>query len=153
MKSTVLLRLASILGLLQALAHGFLHVRYMPSHGPSEVALVSAMRSEHFLFGGFARTYWGFYFGYGLMVVLTCVVQACLFWFLADLARSNAARLRPILGLFAFAYLAHGVLALDYFFLKPVIFDALMASLLIAAAVRAGERLVEPRLPESRLSI
>jgi hypothetical protein len=66
MKPTMLLRIASIVALLQFAAHTLLLVFGAPTHGPEEIAVVEAMKSHHFDFMGLTRSYWDFYFGYGL---------------------------------------------------------------------------------------
>lgn len=125
--SSRILRTAAVLALIQGLAHGMLHIRYVPNHGPLEQALVANMREASFSFGSFQRTYWGFYFGYGLMVVVTCLVQAVALWLLAGLAKSWPKKVAPMIGLYCVAYVVHAVLAWHYFFAKPVVFDVLIA--------------------------
>jgi hypothetical protein len=136
-KASIILRVAAVLALLQCIAHGLLHISYSPNHGPAEQALVSDMKVESFKFGGFERTYWGFYFGYGLMVVLTCLVQAVAIWVFARMAASRSREVAPLVALYAVAYALHGWLAWHYFFLKPVLFDVLIAAALSIAAYLA----------------
>lgn len=133
-RAPAVLRFAAILALIQGIAHGALHVRYVPKHGPLEEALVASMKTESFVFAGFSRTYWGFYFGYGLMVVVTCLVQAAVLWFLARLARSRPREVTPLIGMYGVAYALHAVLAWHYFFAKPVVFDILITAALGIAA-------------------
>jgi hypothetical protein len=133
-RAPAILRFAAILALIQGVAHGALHIRYIPMHGPLEEELVANMKTENFIFGGFNRTYWGFYFGYGLMVVVTCLVQAAVLWFLARLASSRPREVTPLIGLYCFAYAVHAVLAWHYFFAKPVVFDMLITAALGTAA-------------------
>jgi len=66
MKPTILLRIASIVALLQFAAQTLLLVFGAPTHGPEEMAVVEGMKSQHFDFMGLTRSYWDFYFGYGL---------------------------------------------------------------------------------------
>src|SRR5260370_945652 len=75
-KPTIFLRTASLLSLLAFLGHTSLFVSYVPTHGAEEVALVAAMKSHHFNFGGFTHSYWELYFGYGLFVSISCLVEA-----------------------------------------------------------------------------
>jgi hypothetical protein len=133
-----LLRIAAALALVQALAHTAMFLNMHPSHGADEIAVVSAMKSHAFLFGGFSRTYWDMYFGYGLLAALVVFVEAALFWLLATLATEDARRLRPIVGLFVLYNLAHAVLLSRYFFAVPIVADLVVAAALLAAWVAAG---------------
>ena len=133
-KASAALRIAAILALIQGAAHCALHIGYTPKHGPLEEALVTRMKAESFAFGGFERTYWGFYFGYGLMVVVTCLVQAAALWCVARLCGSRPRDVAPLIGLYCLAYAAHAVLAWHYFFAMPVVFDLLIAAALGTAA-------------------
>ena len=99
------------------------------------------MKTESFVFGGFERTYWGFYFGYGLMVVLSCLVQAVAIWIFARMAASRSREVVPLVALYALAYAIHGCLAWHYFFLKPVVFDILICAALATAAFIAWSNL------------
>jgi len=88
LKTKGFLRFASILALLACLGHTFLFVTYVPSHGPEETAVVTAMKVHRFNFGGFTHSYWELYFGYGLFVSIGCFVECVLFWQLGDLGKS-----------------------------------------------------------------
>lgn len=140
-----ILRTAAVLALIQGIAHGMLHIRYIPSHGPLEQALVTNMKEASFSFGGFQRTYWGFYFGYGLMVIVTCLVQAGALWLVAGLAQIWPRKVAPLTGLYGVAYALHALLAWHYFFAKPVIFDVLITVALGAASSIAWTDKFDPR--------
>jgi hypothetical protein len=56
--AALLLRLASVVALLQALAHTLLVVFAAPRHGPQEIAVIEAMKAHRFDFMGSARSYW-----------------------------------------------------------------------------------------------
>jgi hypothetical protein len=142
MRVSTVLRFAATLALIQGIAHAMLHIRYAPSHGPLEEALVRSMKTESFVFGGFGRTYWGFYFGYGLMVVVTCLVQAASLWLISGLADSVPRKVAPLIGLYSAAYAIHAFLAWHYFFAKPVVFDVL-TSLLGSSRTLVGELMRE----------
>jgi hypothetical protein len=138
MRTSTLLRVAAMLAFIQAIAHGGMFLTAHPTHGADELAVVNAMKSHAFLFGGFSRTYWDMYFGYGLLAALVVLLEAMLFWLLADLSRDEPARLRPVIGLFILYNAAHAVLLFRYFFLLPIAADALVALALLAAFVAAG---------------
>lgn len=138
MKPSVLLRIASVIALLQFAAHTMLFLTYTPSHGPEELAVLEAMRSHAFAFKGSLHSYWDFYFGYGLMSALTVLIEAVLFWQLASLARTDAARIRPIVALFCVANVGFAALCLKYFFITPVVPDLLLAVCLGLAFISTG---------------
>src|SRR4029079_19378373 len=123
----LLLRTASIVALLQGLAHTFLIVSAAPKHGPDEIAVLGAMKAHRFDFLGSRRSYWDFYFGYALFVALTCVIEAVLFWQLATLAAAQPALARPIVALFCGANVGFALLAAKYFFVTPIVPDVVIA--------------------------
>lgn len=124
-----LLRAAAVVAAVQGVGHAALILMQRPTHGPSEVALVSAMQSEAFWFGGVLRTYWGFYFGYAMMAALTCEIEALLFWRTAS--HANAPSMIIVVASTFLAFnLVHAGVAMRYFFYVPVLFDILVAGLL-----------------------
>jgi hypothetical protein len=138
MTSGLLLRIVSVVALLQFIGHGTMFVRARPTHGPQEVAVVQAMRSQAFTFALAPRTYWDMYFGYGLEAAFVCLVEAVLFWLLAGTASQNGALVKSVAGLFAIANVAHLLMLVRYFaFPVPMVFDALIAVGLVAAALLA----------------
>ena len=137
MKAAVWLRVVSALAFVQFCAHTVRFITYAPAHGPDEVAVVQAMKSHYFLFAGAPRSYWDFYFGYGLLAAFSCLVEAVLFWLLAGIARSSVALARPIVVLFLLANIAHATLTWTYFFPLPMYFDLAIAILLGVALITA----------------
>jgi hypothetical protein len=142
MKPTSLLRLASVLALLQFTAHTGLFTSYAPVHGAAEVAVVEAMKSHHFAFQGFSRSYWDFYFGYGLLSAFTCLIEAVLFWKLAMLARKNGSVIRSVIALFCLANIGFAAFCWKFFIVTPIVLDVLIAACLGLAFV--GLRRSEP---------
>jgi hypothetical protein len=133
-----LLRAVAVVALLQFVGHGTMFVRARPTHGPDEVAVVTAMRTHAFTFAKAPRTYWDMYFGYGLEAAFVCLVEALLFWQLAGAASRDATLVRSIAALFAAANAAHCLMLWRYFaFPVPMVFDAVIAAGLTAAAVVA----------------
>src|SRR5262245_42996308 len=138
MTSAVLLRVVSVVAFVQFLGHGALFVRARPTHGPEEVAVVDAMRSNAFRFASAPRTYWDMYFGYGIEAAVICLVEAILFWLLAGAAAGNSSLIRSIAVLFAVANIAHMFMLARYFaFPVPMVFDGLIAAGLIIVAIVA----------------
>ncbi len=137
---TNVLRGASILALLQAVAHALLFLSASPRHGAEEIAVIEAMKSHHFAFGGFLRSYWDFYFGYGLLAAFSVFVEAALLWLLATLAADVGQRIRPVLAVLALAKIAHALLCLKFFFVTPVVPDVAIAACLVWALLAPGPR-------------
>ena len=138
MTSGAFLRIIAVVAFVQFLGHGTMFVRARPTHGPDEVKVVDAMRSQAFTFALAPRTYWDMYYGYGLEAAFVCLVEAALFWLLSGAASGNAMLIRSVAGLFAAANVAHiGMLVRYFAFPVPMIFDALITTGLIAAAIVA----------------
>lgn len=137
MTATSWLRAASMIAIVQFAAHTAMFVSARPRHGADEIAVVRAMKDHSFLFVGSRRSYWDFYFGYGLMAAFVCVIQAVLFWQLAGYAAAAPGLVRAVSALFVVAVLGHAALALRFFFITPVIPDLLIAACL-ALSIAAG---------------
>ena len=131
MDPIVLLRIAAVLAGIQGFAHGALFVSAKPRYGAAEVAVIEAMKTNRF-FAGATRSYWDMYFGYGLIAAGVCLVEGVLLWQLGQVAAANPALPRPIIGLIIAANIGHVLLVARYFmFVVPMIFDVLIAALLI----------------------
>ena len=139
MKPTIFLRIAAVLTLIHSILHTIGGVFGKPLPGPAEQA-VAAMKANHFMFLGSPRTYWDFYIGFGLGITIFLTVEAIVFWLLGSLARTESARLRPILAAFALGYLAFAVNSFRFFFLFPVIVELLIAFCLVLAFLTARKQ-------------
>jgi hypothetical protein len=135
MKPVIYLRIASVLTLVHALLHTIGGVFGKPSPGVASVVAAS-MRTRFEAFGAM-RSYSDFYMGMGLAVSIFLTVEGVIFWLLASLAKSDAARLRPILALFLLGYLAMAANSLLFFFAAPVVVEILIAACLGAAIFTA----------------
>ena len=136
MKPTVFLRIASVLTLVHSVLHTIAGVFGEPVPGIG-AATEAAMRANHFQVFGVTRSYWEFYRGMGLSVTIFLTAEALVFWLLATLVKKHAAALRPILWVFALAYLAFAVDSSIYFFSGPVITEILIAACILGAIVTA----------------
>lgn len=136
MKTVIFLRVASVLTIVHAVLHTIGGVYSSPDPGPQTVA-VTAMKANEFLLMGHTRSYFEFYRGMGLAVSIFLTAEGIIFWLLASMAKSNAPRLRPVLGMFGLAYLAMSVNSYLYFFTPPVVVEALIALCLGGAIVTA----------------
>jgi hypothetical protein len=135
-KPVLFLRIAAILTLIHAVLHTIGGVFGKVEPGPAAVA-VEAMKANQFLLMGYTRSFWDFYRGMGLAVTVFLAAEAVVFWQLGSLARTDARRLRPIVGTFLVAYAALAVNSYTYFFLGPVIVEILIAACLGLAILTA----------------
>ncbi len=119
-------------------AHALLFLFSSPKHGPEESAVVEAMKAHHFNFIGSMRSYWDFYFGYGLEAAFFCLLEAVLFWQLASIAKTAPLVIRPIVALFFLANIDHAILVVRYFFITPLVPDILIAACLAFAFMTAA---------------
>lgn len=149
MRTSIPLRVASVLAAVQGAAHGVLFSRYRPVHGPAEIAVVDAMRQYAFQFGGVARSYWDFYFGYAMFNVFACAIEAVVLWELASFAQTSASLVRRLAVVFVFFNLGHAALAARYFIRAPIAFDLVMAGLLVIAIWRRPVPIADNASPVS----
>jgi hypothetical protein len=131
-----LLRIAAVVAAIQYGAHAFLFLTAKPSHGTEETELVQRMQSLRWHFRGFRRSYWDFYFGYGLLVIVWGFIEVILLFQLASIASTSSVSVAPLVTTLLAANIGHAILTLRYFFLIPVIFDLVIAILLGIALFR-----------------
>jgi hypothetical protein len=132
MKATLFLRIASVLTIIHAILHTIGGVLSKPRNGAPEIAIIEAMKAQAFNVMGSMRTYWDFFFGYGLMVAVTLLVQGILFWQLGNIAKTNP-QVRPIILLFCLNFLAVTIISWKYFFIAPAVTELLIAAFLAGA--------------------
>jgi hypothetical protein len=119
-KQSILLRIASAITLLYFAGHT-LGMPWTPSRGPEEITLLEAMKSHRFNLMGSVRTYWDFYFGFGILISVYLLVQAVVLWQLATLAKTDAVRVRPFVASFFISYVANAILVWKFFFALPLV--------------------------------
>jgi hypothetical protein len=138
---SMFLRIASVLTFLHCIGHTIGGVVGVDAPaGTAEGAVVEVMKSKHFEVMGASRSYWDFFFGFGLIITVTLLIQSVLFWQLAGLAKIDAARIRPIIAGLFFANIAYGILAWRFFFAPPLIGSVLTAIALGLAYLKARLR-------------
>ena len=135
MKPALYLRIASILTLIHAILHTIGGVFGKPPSG--QAAMIAASMRYRFEVFGVMRSYADFYRGMGLGITISLTMDAAVLWVLASMARSDAARLRPILAVVCIGYLAFTLNSLAFFFAGPVIGEVLIVLCLVAAIVTA----------------
>ena len=129
MKPSILLRIASIITLLYFAGHTA-GMPWTPAAGPGELPVIEAMKTHRFETEGFARTYWDFYFGFGLIISAFLLVQAVVLWQL---------QIRPIVASFLVAFVVNAILAWMFFFAVPAVMAVAIAACLGLAFHAAGK--------------
>ena len=140
MTATLLLRIASVLAGIHGLLHTIGGVFGKPAPGAQETT-VAIMKANQFPVMGLMRSYGDFYLGFGLFVTIALLAEAVVFWQLSGLMKSDAARLRPLLGTFLACYASYAAIAFTYFFPPPGIMEILIAACLGLAILRSKIRL------------
>jgi hypothetical protein len=133
--ATIWLRVASVLTLIHAVLHTIGGVFGKPKD--EQVAVIETMKAHRFLVMGSPRTFWDFFFGYGLILGICLLVQGVLFWQLGEIAKSQPKLIRPIVATFILAFCVNGLIAGRYFFIAPAITEAVIAACLAGAYVTA----------------
>ena len=135
-KPTLFLRIASALTFIHAVLHTVGGVFGKPLPGAASM-VVATMRANHFPVFGVTRSYADFYFGLGLAVSIMLTVESVVLWHLSTLAKAEAARLKPLIGVLMVGFLAFAVVSYVYFFSGPVVVELLIAACLAGAIVTA----------------
>lgn len=134
--SSLFLRIAAVITALYFAGH----TAGMPwtPEGPTAAPVLEAMKNQSFEAQAVIRTYWDFYFGFGVIISAFLLTQAIVLWQLADLARVNSLQVRPATATFLVGFLVNGALAWRYFFAVPVALAVLISLSLLAALALAG---------------
>jgi hypothetical protein len=135
MTATLLLRIAAIISLLFTAGHTMGGLDKWSPMG--ENAVLKTMRDVHFEVMGSHRSYLDFFMGFGWSLSVTMLLQSILLWQIASLARTDAARVRPMIAAFALAQVASAIIAWNYIFLVPTLFACVLLVVLLAAFVVA----------------
>jgi hypothetical protein len=125
MKPFALVRVAAIVALLYAAGHTM--GAPWSEQTPDTAAMLHTMKTFHFDAVGSSRTYWDFYFGFGLSISVFMFTQGIVLWLVATQTRTHAERMRPIIAVFAISFIANAVLAGVYFFIVPCVMAAIIA--------------------------
>lgn len=130
MTPKILLRMASALTVAHALLNTFAGLLSGTSENPEEVAILNSMKALRFDAMGSLRTYWDFYFGFGLFLTVNLLLLSVLMWQLAALVKAEPAKARPLILSLCIAFLAFAVLSSVYFFVAPLALEGMIAALL-----------------------
>jgi len=134
--TTTLLRIASVISFVFTAGHTLGGLQKWSPMGENEV--LKAMTTIRFDTMGANRSYLDFFMGFGWSISVLMLLQTVLLWQLASFARADAARVRPMIAVFALATLATGVIAWRFIFPIPALFSSALVILLVAAYVVAG---------------
>ncbi len=140
--TTLWLRIASLISLLFTAGHTLGGLKHWSPMGDNEV--LRQMTLVHFNANGASRSYLDFFMGFGWSISVAMVLQTVLLWQLASLARTNPAVVRPLVGMFAAATLASGVIAWRFIFPVPALFTTALFIPLAVAFVAAGRAGLSP---------
>ncbi len=132
MNTTLLLRIAALIALLFALGHSA-GAPWTPTEEPSAASVVAAMKSVSFDVVGAHRSYWDFYFGFGVGLSIYMFAQAAFLWLLAALAKTQAAAVRSFVIVLLAANIANGVVLWRHFFIVPIVFAGVLIGCLALA--------------------
>jgi hypothetical protein len=125
MNSSTWFKAAATLAFIQYAAHAVLFITAKPKNGEKESAVIESMRSR---VPGMPRTYWQYYFGYGLVAILFGAVEIVLLWHASTAISLEPQSARVVALVFLVANLVHAALVWTYFRLAvPLAFDVLVA--------------------------
>ena len=132
MRASLLYRIASILLVLFAVGHTIGFSQIDPTWGVD--SLVKSMKSVHFNVSGSDRTYWDFFFGFGLFVTVLMLFAAVVAWQLGSFPPATLAAMRVSAWGFAVSFGVIAWLSWRYFFIIPIVFSTVIFLCLASAA-------------------
>ncbi len=139
MTPTNLLRAASILTAIHAVLHTVGGMFGSPRNIAQSAARLSAqsLRFEAF---GMMRSYWDFYFGFGLVTSLMLVLLTALLWQLSSLINTDLKTAKPLLAMVFATFVVLSVISLIYFFMPPFLFEIVIAFCIGLAYAKAAKK-------------
>jgi hypothetical protein len=132
MKASIFYRVAAVLLLFFAIAHTLGFHQTDPEWGID--AMLHSMRSVHFDFLGFDRTYWDFFLGAGFTAGVLYLFAAILAWQLGGLPPETLVVMRLTAWAFPLCFAVIAYLSWRYVFIIPVVFSVVITMCLIVAA-------------------
>jgi hypothetical protein len=106
------------------------------SMGPSSDAVFESMKSVHFDFNGADSTWYGFWFGFGILASVFLLFSAILSWQLDKVSKAAWPELSVVAWAFVASHVANAILSFKYFFAGPAVIGTLVAILLGVGALR-----------------
>ena len=148
----VLMRLSAILFFVTMLGHSMAYPWTSTTQDPRETMLVEAMKDTPYVFFshtpyrvfGEHTTYWGLYFGWGLLLPVLLLALAVVIWILSDLAQLGSRSVGAICGIVSAASVVGAYISLRFFFTPPFLTYSVICILLMTAAVQLLRRPKRP---------
>jgi hypothetical protein len=135
-KDWIFLRVAAVIALVYFAGHTA-GAPWIPDKGADSLAVVAVMKGREIAVQGAHGTYWGFYYGFGVIISVFLALAAVLLWQLASIARRGSADVRPMVAAILVAYVANAIVAWEYFFVGPVVLAGAIAACLAVALLAA----------------
>lgn len=126
-----LLRAAAILCFVHAVMHQIGMMQ--PPANDAESVLRASMQAYQTHVMGALRSYMDFHAGMGLFLTLMLAGFGAMLWRLSALASGHVAALRPLLLIIGLTFLAFAIASMRYFFIAPIVMEALIAGLAFLA--------------------
>lgn len=99
--------------------------------------VLKSMTDVRFDVMGAKRSYLDFFMGFGWSISLLMLMETILLWQLASLAKTHAARVRPMIAVVGLTNVSIGLISWRFIFLVPTLFSAVLALTLALAWVTA----------------
>lgn len=131
----VLVRVCSILFVGLMIGHMSAHP-WASSVVPREAQLVGLMKTTDFVFAGEHQTYWGLYYGWGVLVGVLLAMTAIILWLVSDLAHLVPRRVALITGAVSLVSLIGCCISFRFFYIPPAAFFAVVCIVSLAATVQ-----------------
>jgi hypothetical protein len=132
-----MLRIAAVISLLFTIGHSMGGLQQWSPMGDN--AVLKAMTDVRFATMGVSRSYLDFYMGLGWTISVLMAMETILLWQLASLAKTEPARLRPIIAVIALATVGSGIIAWRFILPVPAIFSVVLLIPLALAYVAASD--------------
>jgi len=123
-------RLSSYVLVLFFAGHTWGALLSVPHFGPAADAVLTEMKSVHFLAQNSNDTWFGFYLGFGWLVSVFFLFSAVVTWHLGGLEREEQRAMAPIVWALFLSYVVSAYLSWTYFFVAPGVFSIAVAALL-----------------------
>jgi hypothetical protein len=130
MRPRTFLRIAAVITLLYCAGHSA-GIPWTPVKGIKENEVIEAMKTNTFEASGVIRSYWDYYFGFGLLITAFLLFKSIVLWQLSSTPDSEYVRLRSIIYTFVASFVINAALSWKYFFAVPAIMAGTVAILLI----------------------
>jgi hypothetical protein len=133
--TTLGLRIASVISLIFTAGHTMGGLKHWSPMGDNLV--LKSMTDVRFSTMGASRSYLDFFMGFGWSISVQMLMETILLWQLASLAKTDPARLRPMIAVIALATAGSGLIAWRFIFPVPALFSAALGVALGLAYVTA----------------